>query len=61
MATTLTLPCEKNPAHPTDPIKVMIIATTMTLVTLPVNPSLIFCIPDIYEFQLKKARRVARS
>ena len=47
VATTLTLPCEKKPAQPTEPIKVIIIATTITLVTFPVNPSLMVCIPDI--------------
>ena len=60
-ATTLVLPCEKNPAQPTDPMKVIMIATTITLVVLPDNPSLMLCIPDIFVFQLKKARLLARS
>ena len=47
---TLALLSEKKPAHPTEPINVMIIAATMTLVTLPVRLFLILCIPDILLF-----------
>ena len=47
LTTVLELDSEKNPAQPTEPMNVIMIAITITFVTLPVRLFLILCIPDI--------------